>query len=229
MVGTFYNAVAVGLGATLGCALGSKIPVGLKNSAFTTLGLFTLGIGIIMCGDMNEPFGVFLALIGGGLLGHAMDWDQWVQKRTQRLGAGTGSALTQSVLLFCAGAMTLIGCMNDGLHGDPTILLIKGTMDFVSAAFLAAALGRGVLLAAPVVLIIQGGLTWMFQGIGSSWSDELIQDYTGLGGILLLALGLDLLGMRSFKLLNLIPAFLLLPFTKAAAAWLQAFWPQLLS
>jgi len=99
----------------------------------------------------------------------------------------------------------------------------------VSAAFLAAALGRGVLLAAPVVFIIQGGLTWMFQGIGSSWSDELIQDYTGLGGILLLALGFDLLGMRSFKLLNLIPAFLLLPFTKAAAVWLQAFWPQLLA
>ena len=229
MVGTFYNAVAVGLGAALGCALGSRIPVGLKNSAFTTLGLFTLGIGILMCGEMNEPFGVFLALIGGGLLGHAMDWDAWVQKWTQRLGAGTGSALTQSVLLFCAGAMTIIGCMNDGLHGDPTLLLIKGTMDFVSAAFLAAALGRGVLLAAPAVLIIQGSLTWMFQGFGNQWSEELIQDYTGLGGILLLALGMDLLGVRSFKLLNLIPAFFLLPFMKSAGAWLQAFWPQILA
>tara|TARA_B110000285_G_C15108095_1_gene609251 strand:- start:1572 stop:2261 length:690 start_codon:yes stop_codon:yes gene_type:complete len=229
MVGTFYNAVAVGLGATLGLALGSRIPESLKNSAFTTLGLFTLGIGILMCGDMNAPFGVFLALMGGGLLGHAMDWDAWVQKRTERLGAGTGSALTQSVLLFCAGAMTIIGCMNDGLHGDPTILLIKGTMDFVSAAFLAAAWGRGVLLAAPVVLLIQGCLTWMFQGFGNQWSEELIQDYTGLGGILLLALGMDLLGVRSFKLLNLIPAFFLLPFMKSAGAWLQAFWPQILA
>lgn len=229
MVGTLFNAIAVGLGATLGCALGSKIPVGLKNSAFTTLGLFTLGIGIIMCGDTNEPFGVFLALIGGGLAGHAMNWDEWVQKRTRRLGEGTGSALTQSVLLFCAGAMTIIGCMNDGLNGDPTILLIKGTMDFVSAAFLASALGRGVMLAAPAVLVIQGSLTWMFQVFGDQWSEELIQDYTGLGGILLLALGMDLLGIRSFKLLNLIPAFFLLPMMKSLGTWLQAFWPQLLS
>ena len=88
--------------------------------------------------------------------------------------------------------------MNDGLHGDPTILLIKGTMDFVSAAFLAAALGQGVLLAAPVVFIIQGGLTWMFQGIGSSWSDELIQDYTGLGGDLTFSPWIGLVGHAVF-------------------------------
>ena len=69
----------------------------------------------------------------------------------------------------------------------------------------------------------------MFQGFGNQWSEELIQDYTGLGGILLLALGMDLLGVRSFKLLNLIPAFFLLPFMKSAGAWLQAFWPQILA
>jgi hypothetical protein len=229
MVGTLFNAAAVGLGAILGCALGSKIPAALKDSVFTTLGLFTLGIGILMCGDMNEPFGVFLALIVGGFIGYAMGWDQWVTKRTRRLGAGTASALTQSVLLFCAGAMTIIGCMNDGLNGDPTILLIKGTMDFVSSAFLASALGWGVLLAAPVVLLIQGSLTGIFQVFGSHCSEELIQDYSGLGGILLLALGMDLLKVRSFKLLNLIPAFFVLPFMKSVAAWLQAFWPQILS
>ena len=228
MVGTVYNAIAVGIGASLGLVLGNRIPSGFRDAAFVALGLFTLGIGILMVGDMAQPFAVFLALVLGALLGHAAKLDRRMQSWTDRLGKGTGAALTQSVLLFCAGAMTLIGCMADGLEGDPTILFVKGTMDFVSSAFLAAALGRGVLLAAPAVFIIQGSLTGFFKGIGTELSLGLIQDFTGLGGILLLALGLDLLKIRSFKLLNLILAFALLPLLRPFALWVQETLPSLI-
>jgi len=228
MVGTLYNAIAVGIGASAGLWLGKKISKELENHVFQALGLFTLGIGFSMSTEMDQPFAVFLALVFGTIAGQNLRIDQRVRQMTDRLGEGTGSGLVQSVLLFCAGAMTLVGCMQDGLQNDPTILFIKGTMDLVSSALLAAALGRGVLLAAPAVLLIQGGLTGAFQLWGAAWTPELTADLTGLGGLLLIALGIDLLNVRSFALLNFIPAFALIALFRPVAIWIQTELPVLL-
>lgn len=228
MVGTLYNAIAVGVGASVGLWLGKKISKKLQNLVFQALGLFTLGIGFSMGLEMDKPFAVFLSLVLGVIVGHKLQIDQRVKHLTNRLGEGTGAGLVQSVLLFCAGAMTLVGCMQDGLQNDPTILFIKGTMDLVSAAFLAATLGRGVLLAAPAVLLLQGGLTWAFQLWGTAWPAELTADLTGLGGLLLIALGVNLLQIKSFDLLNFIPAFVLVPVCRPAAIWIQTELPLLL-
>lgn len=229
MVGTLYNAIAVAVGASIGLLVGRKIPASFQESAFVALGLFTLGMGVLMCQSMAEPFAVFMALVLGAMLGNGAGLDRRLTKVADRFGSGTGAALVQSVILFCAGAMTLIGCMTDGMEGDPTILLAKGTMDFVSASFLAAALGSGVLLAAPAVLVIQGGLTLGFQWLGEGMAQGLIDDLTGLGGILLLALGLDLLRIRRLELLNLLPSFLLLPALRPFAIWLTETLPLLMT
>jgi uncharacterized membrane protein YqgA involved in biofilm formation len=228
MVGTLYNAIAVGIGASTGLLLGKNISRKLQAQVFKALGLFTLGLGFSMSLEMNQPFAVFLALVFGIIAGHQLQIDQRLRRITDRLGEGTGYGLIQSVLLFCAGAMTLVGCMQDGLQNDPTILFIKGTMDLVSSALLAATLGRGVLLAAPAILILQGGLTGAFQLWGGAWPAELIADLTGLGGLLLLALGIDLMKIQSFALLNFIPAFVLVPFFRPVAIWIQVEMPLLL-
>ncbi len=227
MVGTLFNAVTVAIGASAGLILGKRLSDGLNAIIFQALGLFTLGLGIAMSLETANLFAVFLALITGVVCGHALQLDERMKKSTARLGEGTGTALVQSVLLFCVGAMTLIGCMQDGLNDDSTVLFIKGSMDLVSSAFLAAALGRGVLLAAPAVLLIQGALTAAFAFWGAAWSDALIADLTGLGGLLLLALGLDLLKVRSFPLLNFTPAFLFIPLFQPVADWLETGLPQL--
>jgi uncharacterized membrane protein YqgA involved in biofilm formation len=94
-------------------------------------------------------------------------------------------------------------------------------MDLVSSAFLAAALGRGVLWAAPAVLVIQGGLTWAFTAAGTGLSPEVIQEGTGLGGLMLIALGLTLLEVRHFPLIQYLPSLLFLPASMAFSQWLQ--------
>lgn len=228
MVGTLFNAVTVAVGASAGLMLGKRLSEELHGQIFQALGLFTLGIGIAMSLDAANFFAVFLALIAGVITGHALRLDARMKAATARLGEGTGTALVQSVLLFCVGAMTLIGCMQDGLNGDAQVLFIKGSMDLVSSAFLAAALGRGVLLAAPTVLLIQGALTAAFAYWGAAWSEVLVADLTGLGGLLLLALGLDLLKVKSFALLNFVPAFLFIPVFQSVAAWIESDLPQLL-
>ncbi len=227
MVGTLFNAVTVAAGAGLGLLLGKRLGDGIRDTVFQCLGLFTVALGIQMTLEMQQPFAIFLALIAGAVLGHLMQLDRRVKSMTGQLGNGTGNALVQSVVLFCAGAMTLIGCMQDGLSGDATVLFIKGSMDFVSAAFLAAALGRGVMLAAPAVLVIQGGLTWAFILSGAAWSEALIADLTGVGGILLFALGLDLLQIRSFPLINFIPAFALVGLFQPVSTWIETDLPLL--
>lgn len=228
MVGTVFNAVTVAIGASAGLVLGKRLSEGLHAIIFQALGLFTLGIGVAMSLEVANLFAVFLSLIAGVVTGHALQLDQRMKAATARLGEGTGTALVQAVLLFCVGAMTLIGCMQDGLNGDATVLFIKGSMDLVSSAFLAAALGRGVLLAAPALLLIQGGLTAAFALWGAAWSDVLIADLTGLGGLLLLAMGLDLLKVRSFALLNFVPAFAFVPLFLPVAQWLETGLPQML-
>ena len=228
MVGTVFNTVTVALGASAGLILGKRLSDGLQTIIFQALGLFTLGIGVAMSLEVVNVFAVFLSIIAGVVVGKGLRLDERLKVATARLGKGTGKALVQSVLLFCVGAMTLIGCMQDGLNGDATVLFIKGSMDLISSAFLAAALGRGVLLAAPALLLIQGGLTTSFALWGAAWSDTLIADLTGLGGILLLALGLDLLKIRSFPLLNCVPAFAFIPLFQPVALWLETGLPQLL-
>lgn len=228
MVGTLYNAIAVGVGASAGLWLGKKISPDMQMRVFQALGLFTLGIGFDMTTGMDKPFAVFLALIVGVIVGQKLQIDQWIRRSTNRMSEGTGIGLIQSLLLFCAGAMTLVGCMQDGIQNDPTILFIKGTMDLVSSALLAATLGRGVLLAAPAVLLLQGSLTWAFTLWGAEWSAGLTADLTGLGGLLLIALGIDLLKIQSFALLNFVPAFAFVTLFRPIASWIETELPHLL-
>lgn len=216
MLGTIFNAATVAMGASFGLLLGRRVPESMRQAVFSALGLFTLYMGADMMAGISRPMAVFMALALGALLGEFLHIDQRVQRAADRLGDGQGSAIIQSTMLFCVGAMTLVGCMQDGLRDDPTVLIAKGTMDLFSSVFLAAALGRGVLWSAGAVFAIQGMLTWGFSALGSGLSDLLVQDLSGLGGILLLALGLNLLNIRSFSLLNLSCSLFLLP----AVLWL---------
>jgi uncharacterized membrane protein YqgA involved in biofilm formation len=218
MVGTMFNAATVLVGATAGLALGQKIPASAQNAVFTALGLFTLGLGIHMTVSMSDPFAIFLALVVGSIIGHGIRLEERLPGQSDQTGS---PGWVRAFVLFCTGAMTVVGCMEDGLDGDPTILLVKGSMDLISSAFLAAALGASVLWAALALFIFQGSLTLLFMTLGPLMSDALITEMGALGGVLLLALALDLLQMRSFKLLNLLPAILILPAMRPLSNWLQ--------
>ena len=211
MLGTLYNVITVAVGSSIGSVLGQRVPNGMRKAVFSALGLFTLFMGVDMMMDITRPMAAFMALVVGAIVGHLVGLDARVKKAADRLGKGEGAALVQSTLLFCIGAMTLVGCMQDGLLRDPTVLMAKGTMDLFSSIFLAAALGRGVLWSTGSVLVIQGGLTFAFATAGAGIPEPLVGELSGVGGILLLALGLDLLDIRKFPLLDLTWSLPLLP------------------
>lgn len=193
---------------------------------FQAMGLFTLGLGAWMAVQMRDPFAVFVAWILGAAIGQTLQLDRRLQRATARTPSSAGElgVAVQALLLFSVGSMTVLGCMADGLRNDPSILLAKGSMDFVSSAFLAATLGRGVLWAAPGLLVLQGGLTLLFAALGAGLAPEVIQELTALGGLMLLALGLQLLEVRTFPLIQYLPALLLLPLLLEALSLAQQAW-----
>ncbi len=222
MVGTLFNTFAVAVGASAGLALGARWSSELKDKMFVVLGLFTLAIGTRMALEAEQPIDLFLALVLGTILGHSLK----LQARLSRLttptdGATAGRGFVEAMMLFCLGSMTLVGCMEDGLLRKPNLLFIKGTMDLISSAFLAATLGRGVLWSAVGVLVFQGGLTLAFGLLGQGMSPELILELSALGGILMLGIGFQLLGVRAhglpqWPLVDALPALALLPLIRWA-------------
>ena len=222
MVGTLFNTVAVAIGASAGLALGARWSSELKDKMFVVLGLFTLAIGSMMALETEQPIDLFLALVFGTLLGHSLKLQARLTRLTQPTeGATAGRGFVEAMILFCLGSMTLVGCMEDGLLDKPNLLFIKGTMDLISSAFLAATLGRGVLWSALGVLVFQGGLTLAFGFMGQGMSPQLIQELSALGGVLMLGIGFQLLGasahnLPQWPLVDALPALALLPLIRMA-------------
>lgn len=222
MVGTLFNTFAVAVGASAGLALGARWSSELKDKMFVVLGLFTLAIGTRMALEAEQPIDLFLALVLGTILGHSLKLQARLSRLTQPTdGATAGRGFVEAMMLFCLGSMTLVGCMEDGLLRKPNLLFIKGTMDLISSAFLAATLGRGVLWSAVGVLVFQGGLTLAFGLLGQGMSPELILELSALGGILMLGIGFQLLGVRAhglpqWPLVDALPALALLPLIRWA-------------
>lgn len=219
MVGTLFNTVAVAVGASVGLTVGARWSEALKRKMFVVLGLFTLAIGASMALEASRPIDVFLALVFGTLLGHALKLQDrlsaWTESPSSDRTSGNGGFF-EAMVLFCVGSMTLVGCMEDGLMNTPDLLLVKGTMDLISSAFLAATLGRGVLWSALGVLGFQGLLTFVFAWLGQGMEPALILELSALGGILMLGIGLQLLGVKAYglkqwPLVDALPSLFLLP------------------
>ena len=223
MVGTLFNTVTVAVGASAGLVLGARWSSDLKDKIFVVLGLFTLTIGTLMALETKAPIDLFLALVFGTLLGHTLGLQarltRWTSSSTPSDASSSSRGFMEAMMLFCLGSMTLIGCMEDGLLDKPDLLLIKGTMDLISSAFLAATLGRGVLWSALGVFGFQGALTLAFYYAGQSMDQALITELSALGGILMLGIGFQLLGVKAhglpqWPLVDALPALALLPLVR---------------
>ena len=223
MVGTLFNTVAVAVGASAGLALGARWSTDLKDKIFVVLGLFTLILGTLRALETKAPIDLFLALVLGTLLGHTLGLQarltRWTSSSTPSDASSSSRGFMEAMMLFCLGSMTLIGCMEDGLLNKPDLLLIKGTMDLISSAFLAATLGRGVLWSALGVFGFQGALTLAFAFAGQGMDPELITELSALGGILMLGIGFQLLGVKAhglpqWPLVDALPALALLPLVR---------------
>ncbi len=239
MFPTLVNCATVILGSLLGLLLAGRISEKYKAAIFDGAGTATLIIGVSMSLAGQRIIYVALALIAGGLIGTAGDVDgailrfgSFLERLTLRRraqpapdaagNADSGSArhdaqdawdfghgFLNASVLFCVGAMALVGSFQAGTEGNYTLLLTKSVLDGFMAILLAAALGPGVVFSALPVFVYQAILTLGASSVKPFVSELMISELTGIGGAMVLMIGFNLLALKKIKTANFLPALVL--------------------
>ncbi len=216
LLGAIVNGGAIVAGAAVGMLLKKGLSEKMADTLMKGLGLCTLFIGISGSLKGENTLILILSMIIGTLIGEGID----LEKRLQNLGDmiqekfSKGSAgqstlaegFVSASLLFCVGAMAIVGSLQSGLVGDHSILYNKSILDFVAAIIYASTLGIGVALSAVAVLFYQGAITLLAGVLSPLLTDVVVNEVTCVGSVIIIGLALNMLGITKLKVMNYVPA-----------------------
>ena len=219
MIGVLVNTLTVIVGSTIGLLFRKLIPEQWTDFIMKGIALCTLYIGIDGALEGTNTLVTIISIAVGALIGAALDLDEklnrfasGLENRFKKEGSGgptIAEGFVTASLLFCIGAMTIVGSLQAGLTGNNTMLYTKATLDFISSLIFAASLGIGVLFAAAFVLVFQGAIVLVAQAVSPFLTDYVVSEMTCAGSILIIALGLNILGVTNLKVMNFLPAIFL--------------------
>lgn len=224
MIATYFNALMVILGSLLGLIVKNKLKASYQEVVFTSSGLITLVIGISMAMQTGSYLILLFSVVIGGFVGYALRIEEgvlalgsWMERR---LSKGKGSAesarnfalgFLNASLLFCSGAMTVVGSIQAGTVGDYQLILVKSIMDGCMAIIFSSIYGIGVMASALFILLYQGFFTLAGGIIAPVLGDAGITELAAVGGVLLMMIGFSLLDIRKSKAGNFMPAMVIAP------------------
>ncbi|MBN2551820.1 MAG: DUF554 domain-containing protein [Spirochaetales bacterium] len=217
MIATFVNCATVIVGSLIGLILHTRISESFKRVVYVGAGMISMILGIKMGLVTTRIVFMALALIAGGILGEwwnieggILRFGEFLKKRFAQKETGkdfAGGFLNASVI-FCVGAMTLVGAFKAGAERNYDLILTKSVMDGFMAIMLTAAMGVGVAFSAITILVYQGGITLLAGVLQPLVNELLLNELTAIGGVLVIMIGLNLLGLSKLKTANYIPALL---------------------
>lgn len=232
MIATVVNAIAIIIGTLIGLVFKKGFSKRATESVYNATGIISLVIGFSMALGGRHILAMALSIIFGGLIGTALDVEgaiyrlgEFLRKRFARAGAAAqadgasadgGSAadapagfaygFLNASVLFCVGAMALVGSFKAGTEGDYSLLLTKSVMDGFIAIMFAGAMGLGVGFSALSVLVYQGALTLLSSWIRPFVSEAMITELSAVGGALVVMIGINLLGLKKIRTGDFLPA-----------------------
>lgn len=216
MLGTIVNTIAVIIGASIGLLLKKGLPEKLEDTMMKGLGLCTLFLGIRGSLEGNNSLILIISMVVGALIGEGIDLDEklnrfgkWLENKFKSKDGDKVSiaeGFVSASLLFCVGAMTVVGSLQSGLQGNHEMLFNKSMLDFVAAIIFASSMGIGVLFSAAFVLVYQGAITLAAQWVAPFLTDTIIAEMTCVGSVIIIGIGLNLLGITKLKVMNYVPA-----------------------
>lgn len=216
MLGTIVNTVAVIIGGTIGMFLQKGLSQRLSDTIMKGLGLCTLYLGISGSLKGENSLILIISIVAGALIGEGVDLDKrlnqfggWLESRFkskegQRISIAEG--FVTASLLFCVGAMTIVGSLQSGLTGNHEMLFNKSVLDCVAAVIFASSLGIGVIFSAAFVFVYQGAITLLAQWVSPILTDNIINEMTCVGSVIIAGLALNMLGITKLKVMNYVPA-----------------------
>lgn len=236
MIATYFNALMVIVGSLLGLLVKNKLKASYQEVVFTSSGLVTLVIGISMAMQTGSYLILLFSVVIGGFVGYALRIEDgvlalgtWMERRLSRERGNAESArnfalgFLNASLLFCSGAMTVVGSIQAGTVGDYQLILVKSIMDGCMAIIFSAAYGPGVMASALFVLLYQGFFTLAGGAIAPVLGEAGITELAAVGGVLLMMIGFGLLDIRKSKTGNFLPAMIIAPLLALASPLIKAF------
>jgi len=219
LLGSIVNAIAIIIGSLLGLFI-KRIPERMKNLVTQSISLVIIVLGISLAMKTNQVLIVIFSLALGAVVGEWLDIEgkldklgQFIESKVKTKNEGSISkGFVTSTLLFCVGAMAILGALDSGLRHNHEILYTKSLMDGFLSIILTSTLGVGVLFSFLPVFIYQGFIAIFASFVPNLVTEHLlnaiIAEISGTGGILLLALGLNSLGVMKIKIGNMLPSIL---------------------
>lgn len=213
MQGTFVNTIAIIIGSLVGVALRGGVPVRYKETVIGAIGLAVLLIGTKSALQTDALLLVIISLALGSLLGEALGIEDrlermghWIGRRLAGREEGVANAFVTASLVFCVGAMAVVGSLESGLNGNHQTLYAKSLLDGVTSMIFASTLGIGVLFSALVVFLYQGTITLSAAYLKPFLTPPVVAQMTAVGGLLILAIGFNILGIKRLRIGNMLPA-----------------------
>ena len=225
MLGTLVNTATIVIGSAVGALARRGLGKRYQEILYAAMGLAAVGIGVnAIVTSMSQsiyPVLFIASLAIGGVLGTAIDIDgrfsRFVSKRSKD-GEGLAQGLSTAIMIFCIGALSILGPINSALYGDETYLLTNATLDLVTSMVLASSFGFGIAFAAIVLFCWQGAI-WLLAGFLAPFLDGgLMVEITLVGGFMILASGLGILKVKEIPVMNLLPALFIPPLWFGAVA-----------
>lgn len=213
MIGTIVNTGTIIIGTTVGVWLKKGIKEEYQAVLFTAMGFAAaaLGINAIVQHMPNSSYPVLfiISLAVGGLVGTIFNFDGKFNELIGKFGhSELSKGLSTAILLFCVGTLSILGPIESALHNNHTYLFTNATLDLVTSMVLAATYGIGIMASAAVLFVWQGSIYLFAKYLEPFLTEALMTEVSIIGGILIFASGLSILGIRETKTLNLLPALL---------------------
>ena len=216
MLGTIVNAIAVIIGSLIGLLFKKGLPKRLSDAVMTGVGLCVVYLGVSGCIKGQNALITVISIAVGAIVGTLIDLDGKLNALgnlvEKKFGKSDGEPVpiaqgfVTSSLLFCVGAMAIVGALQSGLAGDHQTLYTKSLLDFISAIVFASSLGIGVMFSAAAVFVYQGLIAVLAGFLSPFLGDAAIAEMTCAGSLLLIGLGLNILGVTKIKIMNYVPA-----------------------
>ena len=218
MLGTIVNCITIVIGAFLGLFVKGRMNENISKTIMNGLALCVIYIGISGALKGNNTIVLIISITIGAFIGEVIDIDSKLEslgksienKFSKNKGdSKIAEGFITSTLLFCVGAMAIVGALESGISNDHSTLFAKSLLDGISSLIFSSTLGIGVMLSAISVFVYQGSITLAAGLLSNVLSDVAINNMSAVGSLLIIGLGLNMLGITKIKISNLLPSVLI--------------------
>ncbi len=213
MLGTLVNVASIIAGSLVGLLFRGKISEKYNKTIIQAISLGVILIGFKSAFQCDDFILIIISLAIGSLIGESCKIEhrlenagEWIEKKFSKKSEGFAAGFVTMSILYCAGAMAIVGSLESGLTGNHNTLFAKSTLDGIAAIIFSSTMGIGVLFSSVSVLLYQGTITLAAGYIKPFLIPEVIAQMSSVGGLLIVGLGMNMLGISKIKVGNMLPA-----------------------